>query len=174
MFPVLYSKPLLVIYFKYSSVYMSLPSSKSVPSCPFFSAGNCKFILLSWWVCFCFVVVQLPSLIWLFTTPRTAALQASLSLTLSWSLPKFISIESMMPSNHLILCCPLLLLPSIFPSLGVVSNELAVHIRWPKYWSFSLSISLSNGKYYPSSIAIKNWLLLGTLLNYWEHKWCSH
>ena len=102
--------------------------------------------------------------------PRTAALQASLSVTLSWSLPKFMSIESMMP-NYLILCCPLLLLPSVFPSIRVVSNESAVCIRWPKYWSFILSISPSNGKYYPSSIAIKNWLLLGTLLNYWwEHK----
>ena len=170
MFPVLYSKPLLVIYFKYSSVNMSIPNSKSIPSCPLFPAGNCKFILLSFWACFCFVVAQSPSHVWLFTTHRTAALQASLSLTLSWSLPKFMSIELMMP-NYLILCCPLLLLPSVFPSIGVVSNESAVCIRWPKYWSFSLSISPSNGKYYPSSIAIKNWLLLETLLNYWwEHK----
>ena len=72
----------------------------------------------------------------------TAAHQASLSFRISQSLLKFI-IESVMPSNHLILCCPLLLLPSIFPSIRVFSNELAFHIRWPKYWNFSLSISPS-------------------------------
>ena len=77
-------------------------------------------------------------------TPRTAAHQASLSLTNSWSLPKLMSIESVMPSNHLILCCPLLLLPSIFPSITVFSNESALCIRWPKYWSFSFNISPSN------------------------------
>ena len=70
--------------------------------------------------------------------------QASLSFTISWSLLKLMSIESVMPSSHLILCRPLLLLPSIFPSIRVFSNELALHIRWPKYWSFSFSISPSN------------------------------
>ena len=75
-------------------------------------------------------------------TPWTAACQASLSLTILWSLPKFMSVESMMPSNHLILCHPLLL-PSIFPSIRVFFNESTVHIRWPKYWSFSFSISPS-------------------------------
>ncbi|XP_060988191.1 uncharacterized protein LOC133048510 isoform X2 [Dama dama] len=75
--------------------------------------------------------------------PWNAARQASLSLTISWSLPKFISIELVMPSNHLILCCPLLLLPSVFPSIRVFSSELALHTRWPKYWSFSFSISSS-------------------------------
>ena len=85
------------------------------------------------------LVVQLPSHVQLFATPWTAARQASLSLTISWSLPKFMSIESVMPSNHLIFCCPLLLLPSIFPSIRVFSNESAVHIRWPKYWSFRFS-----------------------------------
>ena len=70
--------------------------------------------------------------------------QASLSFTISWSLLKLMSIESVMPSNHLILCHPLLLLPSIFPSIRVFPNELALHIRWPKYWSFSFSISPSN------------------------------
>ena len=74
----------------------------------------------------------------------SAARQASLSPTISWSLLKLMSIESVMPSNHLILCCPLLLLPSIFPSIRVFSNELALPIRWPKYWSFSFSISPSN------------------------------
>ena len=76
--------------------------------------------------------------------PWTAAHQASLSFTISWSLLKFISIESVMPSNHLILCRPLLLLPSIFPSIRVFSSESALHIRWSKYWSFSFNISPSN------------------------------
>ena len=76
--------------------------------------------------------------------PWTAARQASLSITNSRSLLKFMSIESVTPSNHLILCCPLLLLPSIFPSIRVFSSESALHIRWPKYWTFSFSISRSN------------------------------
>ena len=79
-----------------------------------------------------------------FVTPRTAAHQASPPITSSWSLLKLISIESVMPSNHLILCNPLLLLPSIFPSIGVFSNEPVLLIRWPKCWSFSFSISPSN------------------------------
>ena len=77
-------------------------------------------------------------------TPRTAAHQASLSITNSQSLLQLMSIESVMPSNHLILCQPLLLLPSIFPSIRVFSNESVLHIRWPKYWSFSFSIILSS------------------------------
>ena len=77
-------------------------------------------------------------------TPWTAACQASLSNTNSWSLPKLMSIELVMPSNHLILYLPLLLLPSIFPSIRIFSNESALRIRWPKYWSFSFSISPSN------------------------------
>ena len=80
----------------------------------------------------------------LFVTPWTAARQASLSITNSLSLLKLISIESVMSSNHLILCHPLLLLPSIFPSIRVFSDESVLHIRWPKYWSFSFSISPSN------------------------------
>ena len=83
--------------------------------------------------------------------------QASLSITNPWSLPKLMSIESVMPSNHLILCRPLLLLPSIFPSIRVFSNELALHIRWPKYWSFSLNISPSNE--HPGLISFRmDWL----------------
>ena len=82
--------------------------------------------------------------VWLFVTPWAAACQASLSFTISWSLLKLMSIEPLMPSKHLILCHPLLLLPSIFPSIRVFPNELALHIRWPKYWSFSFSISPSN------------------------------
>ena len=80
----------------------------------------------------------------LFATPWTAAYQASLSITDSWSLLKLMSIELVMPSNHLIICCPLLLPPSILPSIRVFSNESVLRVRWPKYWSFSFSISPSN------------------------------
>ena len=91
-----------------------------------------------------FSSVQSLSHVRLFATPWTAAHQASLSITNSWSPPKPMSIESLMPSNHLILCCPLLLLPSIFPSIRVFSNESALRIKWPKCWSFSFNISPSN------------------------------
>ena len=87
---------------------------------------------------------QLLSQIWLCENPWTAAHQASLSITNSQSLLKLMSIDSGMPSNHLILCYPLLLLPSIFPSMRVFSNESVLHVRWPKDWSFSFSISSSN------------------------------
>ena len=80
----------------------------------------------------------------LFATPWTAARQASLFITNSQRLLKLMSIESVMPSNHLIICCPLLLLPSIFPSIRVSSNESVLHIRWPKDWSFNFNISPSN------------------------------
>ena len=80
----------------------------------------------------------------LFATPWTASHQVSLSFTISWSLLKLMSIELVMPSNHLVLCHPLLLLPSIFPSIRVFSNESALCIRWPRFWSFSFSISPSN------------------------------
>ena len=88
--------------------------------------------------------VQSLSHVQLFMTPWTAARQASLSITNSQSLFKLMSIESVMPSNHLILCCPLLLPPSIFPSIRALSNESVLQIRWPEYWSFSFSISPSN------------------------------
>ena len=88
--------------------------------------------------------VQLLSRVWLFAAPWTAAPQASLSITSSQSLLKLMSIESVIPSSHLILCPPLLLPPSIFPSIRVSSNESVLYIRWPKYWSFSFSISPSN------------------------------
>ena len=91
-----------------------------------------------------FSPVQLLSCVRLFATPWTAARQASLSITSSQSLLKLMPTELPMPSNHLILCCPLLHPPSIFPSIGVFSNESALHIRWPKYWSFSFCISPSN------------------------------
>ena len=101
-----------------------------------------------WQLVFCIfvyaVVAQSLSHVWLFGTPWTAAPQASLSFTISWSLLKLMSIESVMPSNYLILCHALLLLPSIFPSIWVFPNELTPWIKWPKYWSFSFSISHFN------------------------------
>ena len=115
--------------------------------------------------------VQSLSCVWLFVTPWTATRQASLSITNSQSLPKHMSIELVMPPNHLILCCPLLLLPSIFPSIRVFSNDLVLHIRWPKYWSFSFSISLSNE--YSGLIFRMDWLDLlavqGTLKSLLQH-----
>ena len=100
-----------------------------------------------------FSSVQLLSCVWLFVTPWTPALQASLSITNSWSLLKLMSKELVKPSNHLILCYPLLLLPSIFPSIRVFSNESVLRIRWPKYWSFRFSLS--------PSMNIQDWFPLG-------------
>ena len=109
--------------------------------------------------------IQSLSCVQLFVTPWTATCQTSLSITNSRSSPKPMSIESVMPFNHLILCHPLLLLPSIFPSIRVFSNESAFHIRWPKYWSFSFSISSFNE--YSGLISFRmDWLSLavqGTL-----------
>ena len=105
------------------------------------------FLLKSLFIFMCvciFAVVQSLSHVQFFVTPWTAACQASLSFTISWSLLNLISLESTLPSNHLILYHPLLLLPSIFPSIRDFSNESVLHIRWPKYWSFSFSISPSN------------------------------
>ena len=90
------------------------------------------------------VVFWVPSHVQLFVMPWTAACQASLSFIISGSLLKLMSIELVMPSNYLILCCPLLLLPSTFPSIRVFSSESVLHIRWPKYWNFSFSTSPSN------------------------------
>ena len=105
-------------------------------------------------------------------TPWTAACQASLSITNSWSLLKLMSITSVMPSNHLILCCQLVLPPSIFPSIRVFSKESVLHIRWPKYWSFSFSISPSDE--YSGLISFRiDWLdllaVLGTLKSLFQH-----
>ena len=127
--------------------------------------------------------VQLLSRVQLFPTSWTTACQASLSITNSRSLLKLISIMSVMPSSHLILCRPLLLLPSIFPIIRVFSNELVLHIRWPKYWSFNFSISPSNE--YSGLISFRmDWLdllavngTLKSLLQYHSSKasvlWCS-
>ena len=118
-----------------------------------------------------FSSVQSLSRVWLFVTPWTAARQASLSITNSWSSLKLMSIKSVMPSSHLILCRPLLLLPPIAPRIRVFSNESALHIRWPKYCSFSLSISPSNE--HPGPIFRMNWLDLlavqGTLKSLLQH-----
>ena len=118
-----------------------------------------------------FSSVQSLSHIWLFVTPWTAAHQASLSISNSWSPLKLMSIESVMPSNRLILCCPILLLPSIFPSIRLFSNESVFCIRWPKYWSFSFSINPSNE--YSGLIFFLDWLDLlavqGTLKSFLQH-----
>ena len=104
-----------------------------------------------------FSSVQLLSHVWLFVTPWITEHQASLSITNSWSLPKLMSTESVMPSSHLILCHPLLLLPPIPPSIRVFSNESVLRIRWPKYWSFSFSMSPSNE--HPGLISFRmDWL----------------
>ena len=116
--------------------------------------------------------VQSLSRVQLFATSRTTARQASLSITNSRSLPKLMSIESVMPSSHLILCRPLLLMPSIFPSIRVFSNESVLHIRGPKYWSFSFKISPTNE--HPGLISFTmDWLDLlavqGTLKSLLQH-----
>ena len=130
-----------------------------------------------------FSSVQSLSCIRLFVIPWTAAHQASLSITNSQGLPKLMSSDSVMPSNHLILCLSLLPLPSIFPSIRVFSNESVLHIRWPKYWSFSFSISPSNE--YSGLISFRiDWLALlavqATLQSLFQHYsskasilWCS-
>ena len=121
---------------------------------------------------FWILLVQSLSHVWLFATPWTAARHASLSITHSWSLLKLMSIESVIPSNHLIFCHPLLLLPSILPSIKVFSNESVLHIKWPKSWSFSFSISLFNE--YLGLISFRmDWLDLpavqGTLKSLLQH-----
>ena len=128
--------------------------------------------LTTWWpdCSHDIVVVQLPSCVWLFATPCTAACQASLSLILSQSLPRFMSTALVMPSNYLILWC-LLLLPSIFSSIRDFSNESAVHVRWSKYWSFSISPF----RVYSGLISLKiDWFDLlavqGTLKSLFQHQ----
>ena len=118
------------------------------------------YVVLPWYLVklggFCVVVVvQLLSCVWLFAVPQTAACQALLSVSISWSLLRLMSIKSVIPSNHLILCHPFLLLPSIFPNIRVFYNESALQFKWPKYWSFSFSIS--------PSVNIQDWFPLGWL-----------
>ena len=127
------------------------------------------------------VVVQLLSCLWLFVTPWTSAAQASLSSTVSWSLLKLMSIELVMLSNHLILCCPLLHLPYIVSSIRIFSYESAVCIRWPKYWSLSFSISPSNE--YSELISVRiGWFDFLTIQSFlrifsgtaiWKHQFCG-
>ena len=131
-----------------------------------------------------FVAVQLLSCVQLFATPWTAACQAFLFFTISWSLLKLMSIELLMPSNHLILCYPLFLLSSIFPSIGVFSNESALGIKWPEYWSFNFNISPSD-EYSGLTSSKIDWFDLlevhGTLKSLLQHHslkasmlWCSY
>ena len=127
---------------------------------------------ISLWMIHSVNSVQSLSHIWLFATPWTAARQASLSITSSQSLLKLMSIESVMPSNHVVLCCPLFLLPSIFPSIKVFSNKSAFLIKWPKCWSFSFSINPSNE--YAGLVSFKmDWFDLlavqGTLKSVLQH-----
>ena len=121
-----------------------------------------------------FSSVQSLSHVRLFAAPRTAARQASLSITNSGSLLKFMPIESVMPSSHLIICRPLLLPPSIFPSIRVFSNESVLHIRWPKYWRFNFSFSINPSNEYSGLISFRmDWLNLlaiqGTLKSLLQH-----
>ena len=134
--------------------------------------SNINILLTMVYVLHRLSLVQFLSHIRLFVTPWTATRQASLSITNSWSPPKPMSIESVMPSNHLILCSPLLLLPSTFLSIRGFSNESVLRIRWPKYWSFSFSISPSNE--HPRLVSFTmDWLALlavqGTLKSLLQH-----
>ena len=134
---------------------------------PIFCSLGSSLIL---WLLFKVYVVQSLSSVWLFATPWTAGHQSSLSFTISRSLLRLMSIESVMPSNHLLLCCSLLLLTSIFPSIWVFANESTLCIRWPKYWSFSISPSNEYSGLIPFRI---DWLdllavqgILNSLLQY--------
>ena len=129
-------------------------------------------VLSVWFIASVTRSVQSLSRVELFATPWTTAPQATLSITNSRNLPKLMSIESVMPSNHFIPCCPFLLLPSTFPSIRVFSNESVFHIRWPNYWSFSFSISPSDE--YSGLISFRiDWLDLiavqGTLKSLLQH-----
>ena len=142
----------------------SFPYPLPLPSCTthFHFSGTCSQSVSS--------VAQ--ECLTFFETPWTAACQVSLSITNSWNLLRLMSIQSVMPSNHLILCCPLLLLPPLFPSIKVFSNESVLHIRWPKYWSFSFNISPSSE--YSRLISFRmDWLGLlvvqGTLKSLLQH-----
>ena len=165
-------KPIIVPDFRCSfTLIFHLSFSKAFEICLFHSLLS-GFVAATFPLLLTFSSVQLLSCVRLFATPWTPACQTSLSITNSWSLPKPMSIESVMPSNHFILCCPLLLLPSIFPSIRVFSDESALHIRWPKYWSFSFNISPSNE--HPGLISSRmDWLDLlavqGTLKSLLQH-----
>ena len=155
-------------------VCLTLTFLKCIPSC--FTICLCGYAKLSKVNTFLwnsqFISVQSLSHVQLFATPWTAACQASLSITISWSLLKIMSTVLVMPSNHLIFCRPLLLLPSIFPRIRVFSNESVLHIRWLKYWSFSFSMIPSNE--YSGLISFRmDWLdflaIHGTLKSLLQH-----
>ena len=144
---------LLVVYIcqsqspnsSHSPIPLLVSYTCALPLCLCFCFANkIIYIIFFRFHIYSFVVVHSISHVRLFATPWIVACQASLSFTISWSLLKLLSIASMMPSNHLVLCCPFLLLPSIFPSIRVFSSESVLCIRWPKVWSFSFSISPSN------------------------------
>ena len=147
--------------------WLAIPSSRQ-SSWPRNQTCISYISCISWWVLYHFSSVQFSSVqslsrVRLFVTPWTAARHASLSITNSRSPPKLMSIVLVMPSNHLILCHPLLLLPSIFPSIRVFSNGSVLRIRWPKYWSFSFNISPSNE--HPGLISFRmDWLDLLALV----------
>ena len=169
----LYSVVLVFAVQQHNSA-ICIPSSWISPSHPSRSSQNTELSFL-YFIAGSNVLhissVQSLSNVWLFETPWITARQASLSVTNSWSSPKLMCIESVMPSSHLILCSPLLLLPPIPPSIRVFSNESTLCIRWPKYWSFSLSISPSNE--HPGLIFRMDWLDLlavqGTLKSLLQH-----
>ena len=118
-------------------------------------------------------VLSCFSRVWLFATPWTTAHQASLFFSISRTLLRLMSIESVMPSNHLILCRPLLLLPSVFPSIRIFSNKFAVYTRWPEYWSFSFSLSLSNEYSGLTSFRIDSHVIWWLLYWMWKTEWLS-
>ena len=160
--------------FQCYSQFITPSPSLTVPASPSSTSSSlflpCKLVLQYHFSAA--VVVRSLSCVQLFATPWTAAHQSSLSFTISRSLFKRMPIESVMPSNHLILCHPLLLLPSVFPSIRVFSKELALQIKWPKYWSFSFSISLS--KEYSGLISFRiDWFdvlaVQGTLKSLLQH-----
>ena len=138
-FPLIYLFILCILLSSVVVIYFFM-----ICSFQMFKKISILFPSVIWWPPSWFSSVQLLSRVWLFVTPWTAPHQASLSISNSRSLLKLMSIELMMPFNHLILCRPLLLPPRIFPSIRVFPNESALHIRWPKYWSCSFSISPSN------------------------------
>ena len=162
MWPQAHRKPML--YFS-KEQWFSIHYNKS----PTYKPSSCELSKMQMYIV---IAIQLLSRVWLFVTPWTAALQVSLSITNSRNLLKLMSIESGVPSSHLILCRPFLFLPSIFPSIRIFSNESAFHIRCPKYWSFSFSISPSNE--YSGLISFRiDWFDLlavqGTLKNLLHH-----
>ena len=134
----------LIPVYAFFEIFLPGDKTKTYPNNPQQEKNISLCILAQYLACLQCFVVQSLSHIQLFATPWTAAHQAFLSITISQSLPNLMSIESVVPSNHLTLCRPLLFLPSIFPRIRVFSNESALCIRWPKYWSFSFSISPSN------------------------------